>query len=85
MIILGGADQLQEYENLSSIPNKNTLVAPPSILNFKLLQKIIQAIYGIKLFFSESWDVDFLNSDDGGTAAGLTVREFEFEDANSNR
>ena len=84
MIILGGADQLQEYENLSSFPNKNTLVAPPSILNFKLLQKMIQASYDINFFSSESWDVDFLNSDDRGTAGGLTEREFEFEDANSN-
>ena len=49
-MILGGADQLQEYENLSSIPNKNTLVAPPSTLNFELLQKMIQASYGINFF-----------------------------------
>ena len=51
MIILGGADQLQEYENLSSIPKKNTLVAPPSILNFKLLQKLIQARYENNFLF----------------------------------
>ena len=45
---------------------------------------MIQAKYDINFFSSESWDVDFLKSDDGGTAGGLTEREFEFEDANSN-